>query len=51
LQPARELGEQQLAELVQRALPERFAANGRGVPSDDELERAREEVRTICAGD
>ncbi|MCA1648609.1 MAG: hypothetical protein LC797_25150 [Chloroflexi bacterium] len=42
------IGEQQLADLVEQALPARILATGRGVPSSDVLERAREEVRTIC---
>jgi len=48
LEPARELGEQQLAQLVEHALPERFAETGRGAPSEHIQELAREEVRTIC---
>jgi DNA polymerase-3 subunit alpha len=48
LEPAREVGEQQLEALVERALPERFAQTGRGALAPDLLERAREEVRTIC---
>ena len=48
LEPARELGEQQLEQLVEQALPERFAEAERGVPSDEVLESARREVRTIC---
>ncbi len=48
LEPARELGEQQLEALVERALPERCAQSGRGVPTQDVLDRARDEVRTIC---
>jgi DNA polymerase III alpha subunit len=44
LEPASEVGEQQLAELVERALPARFAAENRGSPSNEVLERAREEV-------
>ncbi len=50
LQPAREVGEQQLAELLEQALPARFAETGRGEPPAEVLERTRQEVRTICAG-
>jgi len=35
LEPAREIGEQQLADLVEQALPARILATGRGVPSSD----------------
>jgi DNA polymerase-3 subunit alpha len=48
LEPARELGEQQLAALVEQALPERCVQTGRRAPSAAILERARAEVRTIC---
>jgi DNA polymerase-3 subunit alpha len=48
LEPARELGEQQLADLVEHALPARFAETGRGAPSRDVVEGARAEVHTIC---
>ena len=54
LEPARELGEQQLARLVDQEFSQRFAATGRGRPSESEsesekiLERVHEEVRTIC---
>jgi DNA polymerase-3 subunit alpha len=47
LEPARELGEQRLAELVEHALRRRFSETGRGVPADDVVERTREELRTI----
>lgn len=49
LEPARALGEQQLAELVARALPARFAETGRGELSEAVLEHARNETQTICA--
>ncbi|MBV9323914.1 MAG: DNA polymerase III subunit alpha [Chloroflexi bacterium] len=49
LAPAREVGEQQLAELVDERLPARFAETGRGEPSADVLERASQEVQTICS--
>ena len=37
LEPAREMNQQHLAELVEQALPARFAATGRGVPSPRSL--------------
>jgi DNA polymerase III subunit alpha len=48
LAPARELGEQQLAKLVDEELPARLSATGRGEASEEVLERVHEEVRTIC---
>src|SRR5215471_5799306 len=51
LEPARGVGAQQLTELVERALPERFAETGRGEPSEAVSERARQELHTICASD
>jgi DNA polymerase III subunit alpha len=51
LEPARGVGAQQLTELVERALPERFAETGRGEPPEAVLERARRELHTICASD
>jgi len=47
LEPARSVSEQQLERLVEKALPSRFAQMGRGSPSAEVLERARDEVRTI----
>jgi DNA polymerase-3 subunit alpha len=49
LEPARELNQQQLGELVEQALPARFAETGRGAPSAEVRARAVEEVRAICA--
>src|SRR5215204_6337204 len=49
LAPARQVSEQQLQELVEEALPLRFAETGRGKLTDDVLERARDEVQTICS--
>jgi len=49
LETARELGEQQLAEVVRAALPARFLATGRGTSPQPVIARATEEVRTICA--
>ena len=46
---ARQVSEQQLQELVEEALPLRFAETGRGKLTDEVLERARDEVRTICS--
>jgi DNA polymerase-3 subunit alpha len=50
LEPARELGEQQLAKLVDQEFRQRLAATGRDEASDSEkmLERVHDEVRTIC---
>jgi hypothetical protein len=48
LEPARELGEQRLAKLVEQELHARLAATGRGKFAEDVMKRAREEVRTIC---
>jgi DNA polymerase III alpha subunit len=48
LEPARELGEHQLAKLVDQEFSQRLAATGRNKASDDVLERVQEEVRTIC---
>jgi hypothetical protein len=47
-EPARELGEHQLANLVDPDLPTRMTATGRGEPSGEVVERVHEEVRTIC---
>ena len=49
LAPARQVSEQQLQELVEEALPLRFAETGRGKLTDEVLERARDEVQTICS--
>ena len=49
LEPAREMNEQRLAELVEHALPARFAETGRGEPSAEVRARAAEEVRAICS--
>jgi len=49
LEPAREMNEQRLAELVEHALPARFAETGRGEPSGEVRARAAEEVRAICS--
>jgi DNA polymerase III alpha subunit len=49
LQPAREMNEQRLAELVEHALPARFAETGRGEPSAEVRARAAEEVSAICS--
>jgi hypothetical protein len=46
LEPARGVGAQQLTELVERALPERFAETGRGEPPEAVLELVRQELRT-----
>jgi DNA polymerase III alpha subunit len=51
LEPARGVGEQQLTELVEKAVPARFAETGRGEPSLDVLERVRDELSTICGSD
>jgi DNA polymerase-3 subunit alpha len=49
LEPAHGVGEQQLAGLLIQALPACFAQTGRGEPSDAVLERAGQELQTICA--
>jgi DNA polymerase III alpha subunit len=51
LERARGVGEQQLTELVEQALPARFAETGRSEPSEAVLERAKAELRTICGSD
>jgi DNA polymerase-3 subunit alpha len=51
LEPARGVGQQQLTDLVEQALPARFAEAGRGAPSEAVIEQARQELRTICASD
>jgi DNA polymerase-3 subunit alpha len=51
LEPARGVGQQQLTDLVEQALPARFAETGRGEPSEDVLERVRQELQTICTSD
>ena len=49
LAPASDMNEQRLAELVEQALPARFAETGRPEPSAEVRTRAEEEVRAICA--
>jgi hypothetical protein len=46
LEPARGVGAQQLTELVEHALPARFADTGRGEPPEAVLELVRQEPRT-----
>jgi DNA polymerase III alpha subunit len=48
LQPAHDLVEQQLVELVEDALPKRCAESGREAPTDETRERLRHEVDAIC---
>src|ERR1700737_1611415 len=48
LEPVRDLDRQRLIDLVERALPERFAETGRGEPAVHVREQAMTEVRAIC---
>ena len=47
LEPARELAQQQLAELASDALPKRCAETGRDAPTDEMRERMAREVEAI----
>src|SRR6202165_717865 len=48
LDPVRDMDRQRLVDLVERALPERFAETGRGEPSVQVREQAATEARAIC---
>ena len=48
LDPVRDMDRQRLIDLVERALPERFAETGRGEPSVQVREQAATEARAIC---